>query len=314
MGGRGAGSSTPSARRGRGVSAAGLGGTIGGPAGGGAAPTGTPQNPAPNGFTGTVNGKDISDTWRKEVRNEHRAVSIQRVMDEQGFRGKPRIITDQAEFDKAAAAAWGGKGMVMVRGIGAPDQTTLDAYSDTLTEGTWYVSCSGGAAHGMGQYAVYRYGETKPKQSDVAEAKLYARHHGSYTKIFTMTLDPSAKIGEESKLESAMQAHNISTLNNSSAVQAAISKASKGSRTAKGVQDAIYDALHDGKLNRKYYGRSQKTYNKMMDQISDALWSEGKSLYTNLGIFAAAKGYDFYYDRSSGYSVTLNRTKLIIKG
>lgn len=209
-----------------------------------------------NGYAGTVDGKDISGKWDQ---NSYGASAIEDVMDAQGFRGKPKVITDDAEFEAAVSAAWGGNGLRLYRGYNAPDKETLDAYSDDLRNGEWYVACGGGAMYGMGQYAGYSYGGKKGSRSEIHArntARIYANGGQSrpFSKVEEMTLAPDAKVIEYSKLSSQMSAEN-----------------------------------------RK---RSKS----------------GKPLYSDEGVFAAAKGYDFYYDRRSGYSVTLNRTKLIIKG
>lgn len=272
------------------------------------------QNTSPNGFAGTKDGADISDTWHPSSNQSYRGQEIEEVMDAQGFRGKPKIITDQAEFDKAAQAAWGGKGMVMVRGIGAPDQTTLDAYSDTLTHGEWYVRCDGGAAHGYGQYAAYRYGSSKPTSKDLSEANDYAQWNGKKTRVFTMTLDPSAKIGEERQLRADMRAHNAQAqkTRNSMADQAAKQMPNKRSYGAKA---ALSDFKAGSNSGPKWNTSSQykADYAAAMTHLKTATAS-APHVYNDVGVFAASKGYDFYYDRGTGYSVTLNRTKLIIKG
>ena len=272
----------------------------------------TAQSSTSNGFSGTVDGKDISGSWIPPT-STARGADIESVMDAQGFRGMPKLISDQAEFDKAAQAAWGGNGMVMVRGIGASDQFTLDAYSDSLTNGEWYVTCGGGAAHGYGQYAAYRYGSTKPRRSDVNEAMGYGSYYGDHTKVFTMTLDPSAKIGEESKLRDSMRDHNRNAVKNSSAVGNEINRILNKSLVTYGERQAIRDAQWGDLKPRSAYATNAKSYNRTMKRLQAALRSEGKTAFTDVGVFAAARGYDFYYDRNTGYSVTLNRTKLIIK-
>ena len=234
------------------------------------------------------------------------------VMDAQGFRGRPKVVTDQAEFDKAVGEAWGGKGLEVVRGIGAPDKTTLKAYRDSLTDGDWYVSCSGGAVHGFGQYGAYRYGG-KVKSQDVSEARMYARGNGGKeTHVYHYTLDKSAKIGEESKLRSDMHAHNTQALKSSGAIDAISKSLSGRKRVTVGEQAALRD-IKSGRIGkRSTYYQGAASYNKIMDKATSILKKSGQTVFSDTGVYAAAKGYDFYYDRSSGYSVALNRTKLIV--
>lgn len=282
----------------------------------------SPQNPAPNGHTGTVDGSDISGSWVPPS-STRRGADIESVMDAQGFRGKPRIITDQAEFDKAAQAAWGGNGLVLVRGIGAPDQQTLQAYSDSLTQGDWYVRCDGGAVHGFGQYAVYRYGQTQPSSRDLSEAQLYARSNGRATKVFSMTLDPSAKIGEEKQLRSDMYTHNAQARQaipaarqrQQQAIAPVLQQLNGGTRAEKAAAKAWANSKQDAKPRKNTTAKYQTEFNAAMAKLRKARDSVPvPTVYRDVGVYAAAKGYDFYYDKGTGYSVTLNRTKLIIKG
>lgn len=289
--------------------------------GGGAKPqysytTPDPNNPTANGFKGTVDGKDISGSWKPPSVDSTGAEQIESVMDAQGFRDMPKLISDQKEFNKAARAAWGGNGMVMVRGIGAPDDATLQAYSDTLTHGEWYVSCGGGAVHGYGQYAAYRYGSFRTLKSMRDEAEMYARGNGRSTKLFVMTLDPSAKIGEERTLRTNMESENQSAISGSKRAQSIINNLKGNSNLSRGEQAALRH-IQNGELKAFNYGSNAGAYyddhDRIIKSVTKALNSDGKRSYSDTGVYAAAKGYDFYYDRSTGYSVTLNRSKLIIK-
>ena len=232
-------------------------------------------------------------------------------MDAQGFRGKPRVVTDQDEFDEAVKAAWDGNGLEVVRGIGAPDDTTLAAYRDSLTDDDWYVSCSGGAVHGYGMYGAYRRGG-KVQQEDLAEAKEYASAHGSKTHVYHYTLDPSAKIGDELKLSIDMATHNANAIKNSGALDEIRQKMSKRKRITQGEQDALNNLERGSVYERMSWESNYKSYNKVINMAFSIARKKGATTFSDVGVFAASKGYDFYFDEATGYSVTLNRTKLIV--
>lgn len=284
-------------------------------------PAWSPQNPAPNGFTGTVSGGDISGTWTPPI-SKARGAEIESVMDAQGFRGRPRVV-DQAEFDNAVKAAWGGNGLEVVRGIGAYDAQTLKDYKESMTDGDWYVSCGGGAAHGFGQYGAYRYGG-KVSQKDINEAQLYADANSGYsgnTHIFHYTLDPSAKIGEESQLRSDMRAHNANARQTRSqaiqkrnqALAPVVNQLGSGTRAEQAAAKAWQRGNQDAKPRKNTTAKYQKEFNAAMDKLRKTRDSVSvPAVFNDVGVYAAAKGYDFYYDRRTGYSVTLNRTKMIV--
>lgn len=122
----------------------------------------------------------------------------------QGFDGKPTVTTDA----KAFAAACQASNFIAKRGVGASNQRTLNAYDQNLKDGDFYVKCSGGSVHGYGMYAasVKANGASASYGIKHAEstAKSYAGSRNSI-KVYTMTLDKSAKIGTESTLKRQMQ-------------------------------------------------------------------------------------------------------------
>ena len=100
----------------------------------------------------TVDGKDISNTWRR--REGQFEFDIEDVINAQGYDGIPRLV-NKKEFEEASKKS----NLIMQRAYTAPDQATLDRYQDMLYRGEWYVDCSnGGAALGKGMYAVYENG------------------------------------------------------------------------------------------------------------------------------------------------------------
>lgn len=200
-----------------------------------------------NGFSGSVSGGDITESWTPPTSGEWGA-EIESVMDAQGFRSKPKVV-DAREFAVAASEAANGQGLILQRGYGATSAEILDAYKESLYDGEWYVSCGGGAAYGHGMYAAYAFGQSTPTVSTTETARGYASMYGNHTRVETMTLAPNAKIISYERIGSMM--------------------------------------------NNDRAGASKAGYNE--------------------GVYAAMKGYDFMYtENGTGYSVVLNRSKLII--
>ena len=104
-----------------------------------------------SGYTGPVQGEDISGTW--ERRPDQYDFEINDIINAQGFDGLPKIATPE-EFDKAVQES----NFIAQRTYSAADQETVDAYRDQLYHGDWYVDCStGGAQYGQGMYVAADY-------------------------------------------------------------------------------------------------------------------------------------------------------------
>ena len=122
----------------------------------------------------------------------------------QGFNGKPTVTSDAAAFASACRAS----NFIAKRGVGASNQRTMDAYDKELKTGEFYVKCSGGSAHGYGMYAASVAANGAQAKSGIRHAESTAQSYasgGSAKKVYTMTLDKSAKIGTESSLYQQMQ-------------------------------------------------------------------------------------------------------------
>lgn len=170
-------------------------------------PAAPKNDPAPGSIgagkaVNAVDGKDLAGKFR--FNDNSPDYSIEQVIKAQGFDGKPTLTSDLVEFSNACKAS----NFIAKRGIGATNQQTLDAYDQELKTGAFYVKCSGGSAHGYGMYAasVAANGSNAKfgikDASDTAQA--YARGNRAQ-KVYTMTLDKSAKIGNESDLKRQMR-------------------------------------------------------------------------------------------------------------
>lgn len=170
-----------------------------------------PQKPTPPAKTGSVasgnaqnavDGKDLAGKFRFQNRSTDYA--IEQVIKAQGFDGKPTLTKNPAEFAKACQAS----NFIAKRGIGASDQRTLQAYDQALKTGDFYVKCSGGSVHGYGMYAASVAANGRSARSGIRDAEgtaqAYARGSRAQ-KIYTMTLDKSAKVGDEASLKRQMQ-------------------------------------------------------------------------------------------------------------
>lgn len=151
--------------------------------------------------THAVNGQDLAGKFQFKGTSQY---SIEQVIQAQGFDGLPTLTSDKAAFASACKAS----NFIAKRGVGASDQQTLNAYDQALKTGEFYVKCRGGSVHGYGMYAASVAANGKSAASGVSDAeytaKLYAAGNRSQ-KIYTMTLDRSAKIGNESAIKRQMQ-------------------------------------------------------------------------------------------------------------
>ena len=180
-----------------------------------------PQNQSASVFSGkaanAVNGKDLSGKFQFQSNSQDYA--IEQVIKAQGFDGKPTLTSDKAAFAQACQAS----NFIAKRGVGASNQQTLNAYDQALKTGDFYVKCSGGSVHGYGMYAASVKANGSNASSGLRHAESTANAYASGNraqKVYTMTLDKSAKIGTESNLKRQMandaafkQACNASSMN-----------------------------------------------------------------------------------------------------
>ncbi|MGN0999682.1 MAG: hypothetical protein ACI4PO_09040 [Faecousia sp.] len=148
-----------------------------------------------------VDGQDLAGKF--QFKKNSTDYAIEQVIKAQGFDGKPTITKDTAAFAKACQES----NFIAKRGIGASDQQTLNAYDQALKTGDFYVKCSGGSVHGYGMYAasVPANGSKASRGIRHAESTADGYAYGRATKIYTMTLDKSAKIGNENDLYQQMK-------------------------------------------------------------------------------------------------------------
>ena len=148
-----------------------------------------------------VNGNDLSGKFQFD--NNSTDYSIEQVIKAQGFDGKPTVTTDPKAFSSACKAS----NFIASRGVGASNEATLKQYDDNLKNGDFYVKCSGGSAHGYGMYAASCEANSRNSDYMVRDAKQTAKAYASGSKakkIYMMTLDKSAKIGNERDLSRQM--------------------------------------------------------------------------------------------------------------
>ena len=152
--------------------------------------------------THAVNGKDLSGKFQFD--DSSTDYSIEQVIKAQGFNGKPTVTNDPQAFSSACKAS----NFAALRGVGASDTATLQQYDNDLKNGEFYVKCSGGSVHGYGMYAASFEPNSKNAQSLSHHAQSTANSYasgGNVKKIYSMTLDKSAKIGTEHDLDIQMR-------------------------------------------------------------------------------------------------------------
>lgn len=148
-----------------------------------------------------VNGQDLSGKFQFSKGSMDYA--IEQVIKAQGFDGKPTLTSDKAAFSQACKAS----NFIAKRGVGASNQQTLDAYDQALKTGDFYVKCSGGSVHGYGMYAASVAANGRQASSGIRHAESTAKAYasGRAQKVYTMTLDKSAKVGKEYDLYNQMK-------------------------------------------------------------------------------------------------------------
>lgn len=152
--------------------------------------------------THAVDGKDLAGKFTFD--NSSTDYSIEQVIKAQGFNGKPTVTNDPQAFASACKAS----NFAALRGVGASDTATLQQYDNDLKYGEFYVKCSGGSVHGYGMYAASFEANSRNAQRLSQDAQSTAKSYasgGRAKKIYSMTLDKSAKIGTEYDLHTQMR-------------------------------------------------------------------------------------------------------------
>lgn len=162
------------------------------------------KNVAQGKAANAVDGKNLAGKFKFD--NNSNAYSIEQVIKAQGFDGKPTITSDPKAFASACRAS----NFAALRGVGASDTATMKKYDDDFKYGEFYVKCSGGSVHGYGMYAASfeANGTYAKRASSHAQSTADSYAYGRAKKIYSMTLDKSAKIGTENEIHSQMRRDN----------------------------------------------------------------------------------------------------------
>ena len=148
-----------------------------------------------------VDGKDISATFKYDPNGNGNA--LDQVATQQGYTGKPTVITDKAEFSQRVAES----GIMAYRTINSGTDVKTGAHKtssqfiDDLKNGDEFsFNGRGGQAYGAGLYIAGATSTTKgkgPSRSATNAAKTDSKAYGgASSKTVSMTLDKSAKVGD----------------------------------------------------------------------------------------------------------------------
>lgn len=164
-----------------------------------------PQKPAND--RQPVDGKDISKTFQYDQNKKGSA--LDQVAEQQGFKGKPTLVTDSAEFSAAvkdsgfmAYRTW-GKGTDVVTG---KTKTAAEFADDLKNADNFSHNGTGGQAYGSGIYIASTQNPMKgkaPSRHDTNSAKNDSSGYGfgdPNKKTVGMTLAKDAKIGDYNTL------------------------------------------------------------------------------------------------------------------
>ena len=254
---------------------------------------------------------------------------IEDIIDQQGYNGKPQLIT-RAQYNEMIAQ---GR-PAMNRTYTADSQATLDAYKEQLRRGDFYVDCSvGGSQYGKGMYTATAWDPSDTEQRNgLQKEMLHYRKLGldrgfKFGKVEYMTLDPSAKVIKYSRVTSTYFDE--------------MSKAGQIKFPEPTMQEAMSKALNLYAEADDAYTRGEMITGRLLAQDADKIketwvesqrhgktipyktierdWDDIESGYlTNkdVGVQAASMGYDAInaegHGESGSYTVILNRTKVLL--
>lgn len=176
------------------------------------------QNASQSTSKGYVQGKDITNTVK--IKNEDfpsgsSKQAVTQVAEQQGYLGKPQVVTSKAEFD-AAVKASGVLGYRTVKtntDIVSGKQKTGQEFADTLMKGSakeQSLNGNGRQAFGGGIYVATtsnpkagKMPSAKNQNSANQDSKMYGDswNKGGNSTI-AMTLSPKAKVGDYNQLDS----------------------------------------------------------------------------------------------------------------
>lgn len=294
--------------------------------------------------------KNGSDTKIADYKRDSKKYQfgIEQAMAEQGFDGLPQVV-DAKTFDEIVKKS----NFIAQRGVRAPDQQTLDDFTQQLYKGKWYVDCSnGGAQYGQGMYCAADY-TGKLTQGIKNEAKSYAGVGWSNAyRIETLTLLPDSKVVKHLDLIDTLQDRMKQDKSVYEAVQdRIIDKMNLGTLT---VDEEKYlkhqiefsltgDVKHNDKVDKSItknisnlggnYSAIKSNVDYATRKYRDALnvrGKNGKNYYDNVAVSSACEslgyndgelatllGYDAInaedHGQSGSYTVILNRTKVVFK-
>ena len=264
-----------------------------------------------------------------EKRQQDFAFVIEDVIDQQKYDGLPKVVNVE-EYKELMS-----KGQpYMQRTYSADSVEVLDEYEKQLKSGKWYVDCStGGAQYGQGMYtsAAYDISDMKQINGVASEMKHYtqigAEEGRMFSRVETLTLDPSAKIIEYGKIEGLYHrklAEVLPELTEGSPVSKVLIEHTRG------MAD-VYDLRYEGeskkaktlwdKVTRKeisYFDNVKKAEGAEVAKAQQQEYWALQRKYTSLdaGVKASEMGFDAInaegHGDSGSYTVVLNRTKLVI--
>lgn len=155
-----------------------------------------------------VSGKDISKTFKYDPRAQGDAMD--QVTEQQGFKGKPTLMSDKTQFSAAVKAS----GTIGYRTINdgtdvvtGKRKSAAQFADDLKNSDTMSHNGTGGKVYGSGIYVVVNPSPTPgrgPSRTATDSAKNESKCYGNHTsKTLAMTLDPSAKVGDFNTVSNA---------------------------------------------------------------------------------------------------------------
>lgn len=270
-----------------------------------------------------ANGKNIVGKFELTEDEEYEDGGINRIMNLQGYKGKPRIVGDK-EFEKFTKES----NFFAQRTYGGRTREEVKEFQRQLYYDNWYIDCTvGGSQYGKGMYcaASYDLSNTKNINGILEESKHYRKlshqRKNQYTITEDFTIDKTAKV---IKFDNVTQEYmkqigeNDNWTNEEKNIYIKYNEVNNKKNEA--YQNYIFN-LRNTNINTKIlvdYRRYESEAIKIKSQFTTKMKESYKKMNNkDISTLAVEMGYDAInaegHGESGSYTVILNRTKLIIR-
>lgn len=270
-----------------------------------------------------ANGKNLVGKFELTEDEEYDDGGINRIMNLQGYKGKPRIVGDK-EFEKITKES----NFFAQRTYGGRTKEEVKEFQRQLYYDDWYIDCTvGGSQYGKGMYcaASYDLSNTKNINGILEESKHYRKlshqRKNQYTITEDFTIDKTAKVIKFNKVTQEYMKQigkNDNWTNEENNIYIKYNEVNN-----KKIEAYInyISNLRNNDINTKIladYMRYENEEIKIKSQFTTKMNESYKKMDNkDISTLAVEMGYDAInaegHGESGSYTIILNRTKLIIR-